>query len=496
MLPPTTATTQAASPAVEPSASQDSGNGPGAALGFTDQRAEIVVDALPVRGEVPHWLTGSLLRNGPAQWDLSEGSVNHWFDGMAMLHRFAFSRGAVSYRNKLLRSRAAEAFDRDGKLAYREFASDPCKTAFGRVMSLFNPDITDNGAVNISHVAGKWLAITESPMAVEFDPFTLDTVGVHRRAKGARIPIAHEHVDRETGELYGLRTALGARAHYEITADDLDSGEGRVVAKLPVRHPSYQHSFGLTDRYAIVSEHPLVVDPIKIPLSGKPFIENFRWEPERGVRFTAVDRKTGRVAGRWTGQPSFCFHHVNAFDDEDGSIVVDFCAFPDAGIVEALALGERRSGAPAPDATLRRVRLVPGEPEAREVPMVSAPFELPRIDDRRKRKPYRYVWGVGVASGGASDAEFLDRLVLADLDAGRATEWHEPGTFPGEPVFVPRPGSTDEGDGVVLSVVLEPTRGASSLLVLDARTLTELARAAVPQHIPFGFHGGFVRGLV
>lgn len=486
MLPTTSSTTPAAQ-ASRPSP------GAGPRLGFTDQRSEIEIDALPVRGEIPSWLTGSLLRNGPAQWDLTEGSVNHWFDGMAMLHRFAIVDGQVGYRNKLVRGRAAEAFERDGRLAFHEFATDPCKTTFGRVMSMFDPNITDNGAVNISQVAGKWLAITESPMAVEFDPRTLETVGVHQRAAGMRVPLAHEHVDHDTHELWGLRTQFGGRSHYELTATDPETGHERLVAKLAAKRPSYQHSFGLTDRYAIVSEHPFVVNPIRIPFSGKPFIENFRWEPERGVIFTAIDRRTGKVAGRWSGAANFCFHHVNAWDEDDGGIVVDFCAFPDAEIVDALALGARRSGAPAPDATLCRVRLVPGEDAAREVPMGAAPLELPRIDDRRKRKPYRYVWGVG--SGGPA-AEFLDRLRVIDVDEGRVAEWHEPGTFPGEPVFVRRPGGTDEGDGVVLSVVLEPGRGGSSLLVLDARTLTEVARAEVPQHVPFGFHGGFVRGLI
>lgn len=488
MLPSSTATTSGP----KPPTTAPSGD---PRLGFSDQRSEIEVDALPVRGEIPAWLTGSLLRNGPAQWDLAEGSVNHWFDGMAMLHRFSISEGQVGYRNKLVRGKAAEAFERDGKLAYHEFATDPCKSTFARVMSLFDPNITDNGAVNISRIAGKWLAITESPMAVEFDPETLETIGVHRRAKGARVPMAHEHIDGDTGELWGLRTQFGARSHYELTATNPDTGTERLVAKVPVRHPAYQHSFGLTDRYAIISEHPFVVNPVRIPLSGKPFIQNFDWQPERGVNFIAVDRKTGVVAGRWTGEANFCFHHVNAFDEAGGSIVVDFCAFPDAQIIDALMLAERRSGAPAPDATLRRVRLVPGEAAAQEVPMVSAPIELPRIDDRRKRQPYRYVWGVGVGAP-EEGGQFLDRLLVVDIDEGRVAEWHEPGTFPGEPIFVRRPEGTGEGDGVVLSVVLEPQRGASSLLVLDARTLTEIARAEVPQHVPFGFHGGFVRGLV
>jgi beta,beta-carotene 9',10'-dioxygenase len=58
-------------------------------------------------------------------------------------------------------------------------------------------------------------------------------------------------------------------------------------------------------------------------------------------------------------------------------------------------------------------------------------------------------------------------------------------------VFVPRPGGVDEDDGVLLSVVLDAAARASFLLVLDARTLKEQARALVPHHIPFGFHGIF-----
>lgn len=54
---------------------------------------------------------------------------------------------------------------------------------------------------------------------------------------------------------------------------------------------------------------------------------------------------------------------------------------------------------------------------------------------------------------------------------------------------LPEPSAED--DGVLLSVVLDAERENSFLLVLDAHTLEELARAAVPHHIPFGFHGQF-----
>jgi carotenoid cleavage dioxygenase-like enzyme len=51
------------------------------------------------------------------------------------------------------------------------------------------------------------------------------------------------------------------------------------------------------------------------------------------------------------------------------------------------------------------------------------------------------------------------------------------------------PGGYAEDDGVLLSVVLDAGQRRSFLLVLDAANLEERARAAVPHHIPFGFHG-------
>lgn len=463
-----------------------------AALGFADQPNEIVVASLPIEGEIPEWLTGSLLRNGPARWDLASGTVNHWFDGMAMLHRFAFSGGTVSYANKLLRGRAATAHEATGKLAYREFASDPCRSTFGRFMSLFSPNITDNAAVNITKIGEEWLAITETPMAIEFDPRTLDTLGVRRVASGTRVPVAHPHVDAARGELVGLRVAFGRRTTYEITATDLTSGAERLIGSVPAARPAYQHSFALTERHVIIGEHPLVVNPLRLAFSGKPFIENYEWKPELGTRFLALDRESGAVVGEWSAPASFCFHHVNAFDDDGAAIVLDLAEFDDVSIIDALSIANRRAAAPAPTAELRRYRLTPGRPDAERLPVPEAEIELPRIDDRFARRPYSVVYGAGFSDQGDG---FFDRITRVDLADGSVTHAHWPGEIPGEPVFVARPESEREGDGVVLTVVLEPGRSASSLVVLDGTTLAELGRARVPQHVPLGFHGGFSRTI-
>ncbi len=53
------------------------------------------------------------------------------------------------------------------------------------------------------------------------------------------------------------------------------------------------------------------------------------------------------------------------------------------------------------------------------------------------------------------------------------------------------PGRAREGEGVLLSVVLDAQRAQSFLLVLDAMSLAEIAKAECPHHIPFGFHGNY-----
>src|SRR5690606_28426389 len=110
-------------------------------------------------------------------------------------------------------------------------------------------------------------------------------------------------------------------------------------------------------RYLILTEFPLVVNPLQLLLGGKPFIENYRWRPERGTVFHIVDKDSGEVVKSTRGEPFFAFHHVNAFE-RDGEVVVDLVAFPDASVIDQLYLGRLRSGQPVTaTGRLQRIRI-------------------------------------------------------------------------------------------------------------------------------------------
>jgi carotenoid cleavage dioxygenase-like enzyme len=263
----------------------------------------------------------------------------------------------------------------------------------------------------------------------------------------------------------------------------------RQIAKLPAGDPAYMHSFGLTDRYVILFEQPLVVNPLKLALSKKPLIENYEWKPERGTRFLVVDREDGSLRASVDAEAFFTFHHVNAFE-EGGQLVVDLVGYDDPSVIDAHYLDALRAepGTSSPG-TLRRYRLPLDGGEAVREELAPMRMELPRIAYRRRNgRPYRYVY----AAGESAPATF-DSLLKVDVAGGSAKSWREDGCFPGEPVFVAEPGTQDEDRGVVLSVVLDTRAGRSFLLALDGESFEELARAEAPHHIPFGFHGQFAR---
>lgn len=46
-------------------------------------------------GQLPTWLQGILLRNGPGMHTVGDTKYNHWFDGLALLHSFTFKNGKL-----------------------------------------------------------------------------------------------------------------------------------------------------------------------------------------------------------------------------------------------------------------------------------------------------------------------------------------------------------------------------------------------------------------
>jgi carotenoid cleavage dioxygenase-like enzyme len=457
-------------------------------LGFTSLDEETTADRLPVTGEVPGWLTGALVRVTPALLEVGGKRLAHWFDGVAMLNRFGFRDGQVDYASRFIESRAYESA-KQGEWSQGGFATDPCRSIFKRVQQIFSPDFTDNPNVNLARIGERYIAMTETPLPIEFDPDTLDTVGHLDYADGLRahVTTAHPHHDSERDELVNYVARFSRVSEYVLYGMPAGSTARRVIARMPVKEPAYMHAFGMSERHLILAEYPLRANPLKLAFSGRPFIENYTWSADEPTRFQVFDRASGERRGTYETDAFFCFHHVNAFE-RGGELVIDLCAYEDATIIDSLYLDENGPRGGIPRVELRRYTIDLDGGSVRSEPLTDGSLELPRIDyARRNTRDYAFAYFTG------ADGGWIDSLVKVDVRDGSRSEWREAGCYPGEPVFVREPNAGAEDGGVVLSVVLDANAGRSFLLVLDAGTFEELARADAPHHIPFGFHGQHFR---
>ncbi len=444
----------------------------------------------PIEGSIPAWLSGTLIRNGPGKFEAGGTRVSHWFDGLAMLRRYAIGNGTVRYSNRFLRTEAYTDAN-EGRLI-GQFGTDTrgWRRLFDTLGSLGLPEPTDNANVHVARIDGEYVALTEAPRRIAFDPETLRTRGEFSFDDDLpeHITAAHLVDDPHRGEVIGFTTQFGRQPQYHLYRVPDGSRRRELIASVDAHGPAYVHDCSVTDDHVILVEPPLVLSVLRAldPRSDGP-IDMLRWRENRSTRVLVVDRESGEVLAEPTLDPAFVFHHVNAYADGD-TVVVDLIEFPDADIVGSLSMSELGGGFPdVPDGRLVRYRIDPETDAIERTPLYDGGMELPRVSRSRIGRRHRYAYGQ------ATDREGANGLVKVDCETGTAREWWKRSVYVEEPVPVRRPGSDAEDDGVVLATALDAERGRTALLVFDAATLEVSARVPLPHAEPFGFHGRFFR---
>ncbi|XP_075460122.1 carotenoid-cleaving dioxygenase, mitochondrial-like isoform X2 [Ascaphus truei] len=441
-----------------------------------------------VTGTIPKWVKGSLLRNGPGRFEFGNDKYNHWFDGMALMHKFTMENGSVTYMSKFLESDCYKTNKSQNRIVVSEFGTlampDPCKSLYKRFMSTFElPEPSDNGNINFVRYNGDYFVSTESHLMHKVDPEILETREKVDWTKFIAVngATAHPHYDPD-GTAYNMGNSYGKNGtHYNIIrvpAQDSGSEDTlhgtQVVCSIAAKEtmkPSYYHSFGMTENYVVFVEQPIKINVWKIltrKITGATISDSINWEPKYNTIFHVANKHTGELHPVTFHAPPFAtFHHINAYE-EQGCIVLDLCCQDDGAALRILQLQNLRQSGQALDEVHNAVA---------------------------KTFPRRFVLPLDIDSKTPQDVNVNPLSYTSATAVIRADGkvWQEEGFYPSEPVFVPSLDSNQEDDGVILSVVVTPHQSKQTfLLVLDARTFAELGRAEVPVQMPYGFHGVFV----
>ncbi|KAL1959448.1 hypothetical protein VTO42DRAFT_1893 [Malbranchea cinnamomea] len=515
---------------------------------------------LEVTGEIPPWVAGVFYRTGIGPREIKSDNgvfkVNHWFDALAVVHRFQIlppderhPQTRVVYNSRSTCDKLIEHIQKTGSRDSMTFGRkyEPCTSLFKKAKSVFKPSTVPGEdspearsmsitlSVNYPGLDGKGMRkkgahdrgiqtlCNKSDMTAlqMIDPETLEPIGLatqavlHPDLKGP-FSAAHARSDPVTGDIFNYNLTVGRSPTYRVFRVSASTGETSILATIQA-DASYIHSLFLTDNYVIlcVWNAFYVAGGIKIIWHRNLVDAMADYDASRPARWYVIDRRgDGGLVATYESPAFFCFHSINAFEESSTSgsgtdIVADLVAYDNLDILKEFYLDNllpNPDGTPKPSRkptfqiSLRRYRL-PLIPAKRtdaqlkaQVEFESEPslaVELPTLNPLYVNRRHRYVYGV-INSGNGG---FLDGLMKVDMDTKQAIRWSHSGQYSSEAIFVPRPGAAEEDDGVLLSAVLDGYRGVSYLLVLDAKTLTEIARAETRGAIGFGFHGVHVSSL-
>ncbi len=458
-------------------------------------RIEADVRDLEVIGRIPPELDGAYFRNSadPSYPPLLGTDI--FLNGDGMVHQVRFENGHADLKTRYVRT---AKFERERQArralfgAYRNPYTDAPEAAG-----------IDNNTANTSLLwhHGKLYALKESGRPYELDPATLDTLG-ERDFNGqlqGRTFTAHPKLDPETGECIAFAYNSEGVASREITLFTFAPG-GEITRTESFEAPycSMVHDFLVSRHHIAFVICPMVCDWERVQ-KGEPY---WHWDNSKQTHIAVIPRVQGVQAMRWYTCPVVAMqtHTFNAWD-EGSTLHLDhfvtgsgwLSQFPDIHDPDAKEkppFGERWS-----------FDLSSSEDRFSIRRLIDHIGEMPVIDPRFAMRRARHFWfgthnpRLGpMLPWGPKGPPFT---CLGHYDeAADALDFFYAGpeSAPEEPCFVPRPGSTTEGDGWLLTMVGRRAENRTDLVVLDALHLAAGPVAVVkfPCRVHEGFHGIWV----
>ena len=427
---------------------------------------EVTATDLQVIGELPRELNGRYLRNGPNPISEVDQATHHWFLGDGMVHGIRLREGRAEwYRNRYVGSSAVSEARGLPDIPGRNWNNSP-----------------GGPNTNVGAFAGTtWAMVEAGGCPVELS-YELETIG--RNDFNGTLPgafTAHPKIDPATGEMHAVVYAWAEwMDHVQYVRVGRDGRVNRTV-DIPLPGMSMAHDMSITDRYVVIYDQPVLVD-LDLAFAGRRF--PFRWYDDYGNRVGLMPREGTAADIVWVDVPvGYVFHPLNAYDTPDGKVVLDVC-FYDVMMRDDL-------NGPFGD-SLPRLDRWEIDPLARRASVTTideTPNEFPRHRGSLTGKPHRY----GYCAQPDPDSMHWPTLKHDLVSGERQIFDHGPGRAAGEPVFVARPGGSDEDDGWLVTFVHDDNDQSAEFAVIDARDFARgyVARVKLPQRVPFGFHGNW-----
>jgi carotenoid cleavage dioxygenase len=335
----------------------------------------------------------------------------------------------------------------------------------------------------ISH-AGKIYAIVEAgdkPVEIDQQLNSLDTDPFHGTLETGFT--AHTKFDSQSKELHGITYAFprgSYEAHYVVIGKD---GRVKRTDLLPLSSGTMLHECAITENYVLVLDLSITFALSKLARGYFPF----SWNDDHQARIGLLNRKSNNVEIKWFNiDPCYFFHTVNAYEDQQGNVVVDAMRYQ--------RLFDEDWNGPFTEfpPLLTRWTLNSANGNASEQQLDDLPAEFPRMHPHLNGKFNRFGYSLGTGLGVKPD---FGRIIKYDF-VNKSNEVYElgEGKEGAESVFIPSENQKNEDDGYLMTYVYDKASDKSNLVIFHAQNIKSgpIAQIKLPQRVPFGFHGSWV----
>lgn len=430
---------------------------------------ELTLDSLCVTGCIPAELDGRYIRIGPNPAEPANHAAYHWFTGDGMVHGVRLKDGkALWYRNRWIKSRKVTA----------ALGLPDAPGPRNGLRDTVNTNVLGHAGATwaIVEAGGYPVRIDEELETIAFDPFGGTLKGSFS---------AHPHLDPDSGEMHAIcyeGTDQTILRHVVVDTN----GKVRREEPISVQDGPSIHDCMITKNYVIILDLPVTFS-MKTLLAGHPF--PYAWNPAHKARIGLLPKEGGNDDVIWCDvEPCYVFHPCNGYETEDGKVILDVCAHDSM-------FAESRIGPDSTRVPLERWTIDPVAKSVTRKVIDAESQEFPRPNEMLMGKPYRYAYAMALPDGFDTGSPDQTRLFKHDMHGG-PRQVHDFGTghIPGEFVFVPRTGGTEEDDGWLMGYVVNTADETTDLVILDAQHFegAPVAIVHLPHRIPPGFHGNWV----
>ncbi|XP_039165723.1 carotenoid 9,10(9',10')-cleavage dioxygenase 1 [Eucalyptus grandis] len=499
------------------------------------------VEVACLEGELPaDFPQGVFVRNGPnpqfgclISTASPFGITNEtWVEGEGMLHALFFKKTGdsdwtISYKNKYVESQTFKLEKQRNKPSFIptiEGDSLAILAAVSLNQIRLNADTKFICNTSVFEHSGKLYATADNYLPHEIDSRTLETYGEwDLNGDWDRSCTSHPKKAPGSGELVIMGIDV-KKPFLLVGVVSADGKELRHKADAKLDKSVLSHDIGVTERYNIIVDHPVVLDTQRLAKGG-PLL---KYDKEGTTRFGVMPRYGDANSIRWFEVETCCaFHLLNTFEDGD-EVVVRGCRAmasilpgPDWGVNKfdwfsrgyKLPPKNRGNGSEEEGFLFHcvyewRLSMETGDIGERNLSGTHFSMDFPFINGNFIGLKNKFGFTQVVDSSASSSCGLPKFGSLAKLyfdepqgeyEQAVKVEFHKFGAsnFCSGSVFVAKNGSVkdeDEDDGWIVTFVHNEVSDETHVHIIDVKDFEgePVAKIRLPQRVPYGFHGTFM----